>query len=74
MTTPNPRAVLLDQSAVAARLGWGVAKVAKARHATDPNAYPPPMPGWVQTGPDTHPAYRISEAALIDYIETLRAA
>ena len=72
--TADPHAVLLTRQQVADRLGWSVAKVDRARNATNPKGWPKPMTGWIQTGPNTHPSYRITEAALAQYIANLPAA
>lgn len=70
----DPRALLLTVAEVAARLGWPERKVRAAIHATSPDQNPPPMRGWVNAGSPTRPQFRLSEAALIDYIETMPEA
>ncbi len=74
MTPAAATTTLLDRIQVAQRLGRSVAWVDKARNATDPSGWPRPMAGWLQTGPPSHPAYRITEAALAEYIEALPKA
>ena len=71
MTAPDPNAVLLTRQQVAERLGWDVKKVDKARRAIDPQAWPRPMPGWKQSGPNSRPSYRLPESRLIEYIDGL---
>ena len=73
MTEPSTT-VLLTRVEVGQRLKKSPAWVDKARNATDPRAFPPPMPGWINMGTDKKPAYRLSEAALAAFIESLPAA
>lgn len=72
--TANPAAVLLDRREVAARLHRSEKWVDQARNATDPTGSPMPMPGWINIGSDSKPAYRLPESALIAWIAAQRQA
>lgn len=72
--THDPRALMLSDHEVAARIGMSVSTVRRARHATSPTGAVRPMPGWRNLGTDAKPVYRISEADLIRWLESAPGA
>lgn len=72
--THDPRALMLSDHEVAARIGMSVSTVRRARHATHTTGAVRPMPGWRNLGTETKPVYRISEADLIRWLESAPGA
>lgn len=70
----DPRALLLSQREVADRLGQSESTIKRCRLATVPDGAVRPMPGWRNLGSDRKPAFRISEADLIAWINSAPAA